>query len=97
MDCMYIVVRHGSNAANQHKTPRVVLGSLTTKRLRRRDHVQRRVAIEAFQASHHETLYNNQWIELIPRSRASNTDLWCAFEADSYAQEYGHDCPVLAQ
>ena len=78
----YIVVRYGSNAANQSMCNRAVLGTVDGK--------NREQAMEA--ATELGPVYNNQHLELIPSSRARIPDWNEAVEADTrraYSRQYG--------
>jgi hypothetical protein len=68
----YVVVRHGSNAANQSMCQRSVLGFVEAKDR------------DAAYAECHDrwTCYNNQQFELVSLSRARKADITEANEAD---------------
>lgn len=73
----WVVVRHGSNAANQSMTPRAVVGTVTATN-----------RVDAYaKAAQKFTAYSNQHIELIPESRANKEDARVAFEEDVLDEE----------
>lgn len=72
----YIIVRHGSNGANQHLTQTMVVGSVKAP--------NRRAAIDA--AAQRWTCYNNQYFDPIPWSRTSGWQRVAASEADQLSE-----------
>ena len=72
----YVVVRHGSNAANQHKQPRRVLGTVEA--------TNRQAA--AKKAAERWTCYNNQFLSLWAYSTASQKDRTAADREDALAR-----------
>jgi hypothetical protein len=73
----YVILRHGSNGANQHLTQTMALGIVEAG--------SRRAAVDV--ASEHWTCYANQWFDPIAWSRASPWQRDAAYEADE-AVEY---------
>lgn len=73
----WVVVRRGSNAANQPMTPRAVVGTVSATN-----------RADAYaNAAQKFTVYNNQSIELIPWSRAKKEDLRAASEGDAFEEQ----------
>lgn len=70
MTC-YVVIRHGCNAANQHMTPRLVLGLVEAPSPAK--------ALE--KAAEQWTCYVNQRFEVIPWGKAPRADRRAADEA----------------
>lgn len=68
----YVILRHGSNAANQSMTLTAVLGTVEAP--------DRRSAVDA--AAERWTCYNGQHFDPIPWSRASRRDRDDALEND---------------
>ena len=68
----YVVIRHGSNAANQSMTPRMAVGIVTAR--------SRKEAQEIAEGTY--DCYNNQHLELISESKASAADWNEAVEMD---------------
>lgn len=74
----YVILRHGSNSANQSMTE---VMPLTIIRARSRD-AAKKAAWELF------TVYNNQFLEAIPESRASKQDWDTAAQEDGLREHY---------
>lgn len=72
---MYLIKRHGSNAANQSMTPVAILGWVEAQ--------SQIAAIDAALARW--TCYNNQHFEAKPSSRCSKAEREEANEAEAYA------------
>ncbi len=71
----YIVRRHGSNAANQSMTQIAVVGSVEAK--------NRKEAREKFTEENPTVaVYNNQFLEFVPLSKATQEDQEAANECD---------------
>jgi hypothetical protein len=68
----YVILRHGSNGANQHLTQTMVVGLIEAR--------NRRAAVDA--AADQWTCYNNQYFDPIPWSRAPQWQRDAAEEAD---------------
>lgn len=68
----YVIVRHGSNGANQHLTPEMVVGTVEARGWRK--------AIST--AAEKWTCYNNQYFSPIAWSRASVRQRDDALEGD---------------
>lgn len=73
----YILVRHGSNSANQPMCPRAVIGMTDADSQG-----------AAKQDTHGYTLYQNQWIQAISWSRASRADREEAEQAEPLRQAW---------
>lgn len=86
MSKTYIVVRHGSNAANQSMRNRMVLGTVTAE-----------TWAEAKSAAAEKwTFYNNQHSELIDLAgRTKKADRDAAAEADALAAGAAHDAGAI--
>lgn len=69
----YVVIRHGSNAANQSMTPKMVVG---IARAETYDDAKA-------QASEEFNCYNNQFLELVPWYQATAAEKRTASEIDS--------------
>ena len=78
----FIVVRHGSNGANQPMTPRMVLGTVQAS--------DEASAKEAASARH--TCYANQRFEVldVESEEVDTDDANAAFEADALESAYGN-------
>ena len=71
---VYVVYRHGSNAANQHMCNKIIVGTIEAANRK-----------EACKLMHDRvTVYNNQWLSAIPFSRLSRTQQQIALERDMY-------------
>lgn len=70
----YIVKRHGSNGANQSMTQTAVVGSIEAK--------SKKDARERFgEENPTVTIYNNQYLEFVPISKATQEEIDDANEA----------------
>ena len=69
---VYVVYRHGSNAANQSACPKMIVGTITA--------TNKKEACELM--SDRVTVYNNQWLSAVPFSRLGKKDQWRAYERD---------------
>ena len=74
--CVYVVYRHGSNAANQHMCNKMIVGTIEAANRK-----------EACKLMHDRvTVYNNQWLSAVPFSRLGKKDQMIAAERDLDSQ-----------
>ena len=71
-NCVYVVYRHGSNAANQGGCNKTIVG---TVKAGSREEACKRMADEV-------TVYRNQWLSAVPASKLGKADRQIAFERD---------------
>jgi len=69
---VYVIYRHGSNAANQSACPKMIVGTI---RAASRAEACNRMYDKV-------TVYNNQWLSAVPYSRLGKKDQRIAFERD---------------
>ena len=71
-NCVYVVYRHGANAANQGACNKKIVGTIKAGS---REEACKRMASEV-------TVYHNQHLEAVPLSRLGKTDQRLAAECD---------------
>ena len=71
-NCVYVVYRHGSNAANQGGCNKSIVGTVTATS---REEACERMASRV-------TVYRNQWLSAVPASKLSEADQRIALERD---------------
>lgn len=75
-NCVYVVYRHGSNAANQSMCNRTIVGTIKAGS---RAEACRLMSDEV-------TVYNNQWLSAVPFSRLGKAEQRLAAERDEWLE-----------
>ena len=79
----YVVYRHGSNSANQPMCNRMPIGIVEAS--------DRHRALAKAKKELVVTIYNNQYLTVVPISRLSAADRYDAYVADNYRQSLEQD------
>ena len=72
IESVYVVYRHGANAANQSGRNKSIVGTVTATS---REEACERMASRV-------TVYNNQWLSAVPASKLGKADRQIAYERD---------------
>jgi hypothetical protein len=74
----YLIYRHGSNSANQSMTPKAAIAIVEAANGEEAKRI----------ASENHTVYNNQYLEAVPESKANKSD-WNATEEETMRSQFG--------
>ena len=80
-NCVYVVYRHGSNAANQSACNKMIVGTIKASN---RGEACRLMARKVM-------MYRNQWLSAVPASRLGKAEKRIAYERDLERVALEHD------